>query len=227
MTSRTRSRSRTSAISPSTCVSLDRMVGFSRIWCSDGSELSRISRSAGAERHHAGADFRPDGAAPARDENALAANEILQPRPVDLHRRAQQQVFDLERRQFGVAHAFARLVTRTSGRPRRRARAISMSGLASGAKALGVATRRRIGTPRSWKSCTTWSRSAKVPRTGTPRIDWPRSSARYDRMPMGWIFFTEPRFDARAASPRCRCRARAAASACWRRAAGFAASGRI
>ena len=43
-------------------------------------------------------------------------------------------------------------VTWDKGSQTRRARAMSWSGLASGRRALGVATSRRIETPRSWKS---------------------------------------------------------------------------
>ncbi|MDF2971112.1 MAG: hypothetical protein K0R61_1562, partial [Microvirga sp.] len=59
------------------------------------------------ESHRAGADLGPDGAAAARDQHALAADEGFQPLPVDLHGGAQEQVFDFERRKLGVAHALA------------------------------------------------------------------------------------------------------------------------
>ena len=60
-----------------------------------------------AEGDDAGADLRPDRAAAAGDEHALAADEVLEPLPVDLHGGAQQQVLDLERRELGIAHALA------------------------------------------------------------------------------------------------------------------------
>ncbi|GJE45244.1 hypothetical protein AEGHOMDF_4438 [Methylobacterium soli] len=59
------------------------------------------------EGDRAGADLRPDRAAAARDDDAGAGEEALQPRPVDRDGRAQEQVLDLERRQLGVAHPLA------------------------------------------------------------------------------------------------------------------------
>ena len=62
---------------------------------------------AGPEGDEAGADLAADRAAAAGDEDALAADERGEPLAVDLDRVAQQEVLDLERRELGVAHAFA------------------------------------------------------------------------------------------------------------------------
>ena len=62
---------------------------------------------AGPEGHGTGADLGADRAAPSRDHDALASDEGVEPRPVDLHRRAEQQVLDLQGRDLGVAQTLA------------------------------------------------------------------------------------------------------------------------
>jgi hypothetical protein len=62
---------------------------------------------AGAEGRHAGADLGSDGPASPGDEHALATHEAFQPLAVDLDRGSQEQVLDLQRCQFGLAHAVA------------------------------------------------------------------------------------------------------------------------
>ena len=163
MTSRMRARSRTFAMTPSTRVSLSASAGFSRIWCRDGSELSTTMRSLAPNATARSADLRADRAAAAGDEDALAADEGLEPRAVDLDRRAQQQVLDLERGELGVAHALAeardaRQRQAEAARARDERVGMRLGCERAGASRRGAGSRR----PALWKSCTTWSRSSKV-----------------------------------------------------------------
>ena len=98
-----------------------------------------------------------------------------------------------------------RLVTRDSGRPSRRARAMSSVGIAPPARARS-ASRRGAGSRRRapGNPAPPGRDRRRSPSTGTPRIDWPRSSSRCERMPFGWSFFARCRPRSRAAPPRCR-----------------------
>ncbi|GJE57964.1 hypothetical protein MPOCJGCO_0040 [Methylobacterium trifolii] len=193
-----RAPSRMSASAPVT--SAPARAGWPRMPWSAGSELSTTSTAE----------------APKATARAQISEPIEPPPPVTMTRRPERKrsrrgrsMATVGRRSRssisrGASSASRmpspRLTTRASGRPRRRARAMRSSGSASGASALGVATRRRTGWPRSASAPITRSRSAKPPSTGTPRIICPASSARGDRMPLGESFFTEPDSMARSST---------------------------
>ena len=61
----------------------------------------------GAEGDRPGADLRADRAAAAGHDHAGAGQEVFQSRPIDGDGGTQEEILDLQRREFGVAHPLA------------------------------------------------------------------------------------------------------------------------
>ena len=125
-------------------------AGVSRTACSAGSEFSRTRRSRRAEGDHAGADLGADRAAAARHEHALAAREALR---AGAGRSRPSGAAAGPRSRAARARRLAHALAEARDPRQRQAEAAGVgdqpSGSASGVSALGVATRRRIATPRS------------------------------------------------------------------------------
>ena len=196
-----RSRSRTSAMRPS--ISALDALGAQRFQhrVQRGLGILDHQQPRGAERHHAVADFRADRAAAAGDDDRLAAHDAS--RAAD-SRSSRSAAAAGPRPRPARAAAPRRLRRATAAgwscRPSRRARIRIDSGAASGTSADGVRISRAICVPRASLSRTTCSRSSRLPSTGMPRIDWPRSASDGDRMPTGRIRLTAPLSIARSST---------------------------
>ena len=192
-----RSRSRMSARRPSMIAVEPLVASASSTACSAGSEFSMTSRRSAPNVIDAVADFRPDRAASAGDRNRRGLERIF---PGGGNRSARLAAAGDPRPRSGPAAAPANAGRRHSssdgrrlaGSPSRRARIRMVSGLASGASAVGVRTSLATCCPRIASALTVRSRSSTVPSTGTFRITVPWSALDGDRMPTGRIRWTAP-----------------------------------
>ena len=94
-----RARSRTSAMRPVIAGCARLVASVSRTACKAGSEFSMINSRSAPKVITRSQISGADRAAAAGHHDRAALQEIFQPRIVDLHRRPQQQVFDIDRRQ--------------------------------------------------------------------------------------------------------------------------------
>ena len=181
MTSRMRSRSRTSAMTPSTRVSLDserrvfENVVQRRLGALDDQEIGWRRTPPRGRRSRE--PIEPPPPVTSTRLPRMKRSEPRAGRSATVGRSSRSSISS------GASSASRmpspRLVTprQRQAEPARAGDAACRDWLPAPARS---GSRRAAGSamPRSWNSCTTCSRSAKVPSTGTPRIDWPRSSAR-------------------------------------------------